>query len=252
MFPKRLKELLEEVKSGGKTVSEALEILRFLPYEDLSCARIDHHRSLRTGIPEAIFCEGKDREQIRSIAENIVKRGGDLIATRADKDIFDELKGIDERLTYHSQARMITLQQTQNRAKKGLVLIVTGGTADIPVAEEARITCDILCSRTETLYDVGVAGIHRLLMEEKRLFEARVICVAAGMEGALASIVGGMTDRPIIAIPTSVGYGANFGGISALLTMINSCAPGVCVVNIDNGFGAGCMAHKINMIGEVE
>lgn len=247
-----LKHILEQVKAGKKSVSRAIEELCFLPYEKIPYARVDHHRSLRTGIPEAIFCEGKNIDQVISIARNILKRGGDLLATRVDNVAFDALKTIDERIAYHPLARMATLIQRPNPETKGSIMIITAGTADIPIAEEAKTTCNALGSRVETLYDVGVAGIHRLLDEGHRLFHARVICVVAGMEGALASIVGGITDRPIIAVPTSIGYGANFQGIAALLTMINSCSPGIAVVNIDNGFGAGCIAHKINIIGEAK
>ncbi|MBN2374475.1 nickel pincer cofactor biosynthesis protein LarB [bacterium] len=252
MMKEDLKHILEDVKSGVKSVFEAIEELRYLHYEDIKDARVDHHRSLRTGIPEAIFCEGKSMDQVMSIARNILERGGNLLATRVSNGLFDALKTIDRRMVYHPIARMVTLIQRPNPETKGLIMIITAGTSDIPIAEEAKTTCNALGSRVETLYDVGVAGIHRLLEEGRRLFNARVICVVAGMEGALASIVGGITDRPIIAVPTSIGYGANLQGLSALLTMINSCSPGIAVVNIDNGFGAGCIAHKINIIGEAK
>lgn len=250
MIKERLRHILKQLKTGHMTISQALEELRFFPYEKTQHARIDHHRLLRTGIPEAIFCEGKTLDQVRSIAQNILKRGGNLLATRVDVTTFEAIKDLDERMVYHSLARMITVIQDPQVETKGSVLLITAGTGDIPVAEEAKITCNVLGSRVDTLYDVGVAGIHRLLDEEQKLFQARVICVVAGMEGALASIVGGITECPIIAVPTSIGYGAHFKGLAALLTMINSCAPGIAVVNIDNGFGAGCMAHKINLIGE--
>jgi NCAIR mutase (PurE)-related protein len=250
MLKDSIKQLLEEVKTGEKSVYKALEALSFLPYEETEFARIDHHRHLRTGIPEAIFCEGKSPDQVKSIAGNILKHAGNLIATRLNSETFEILRELDERIVYHPLARMATLIQQPQAETKGSVLIITAGTADIPIAEEARITCTILGSSVNTLYDVGVAGIHRLFSEQEKISSARVLCVAAGMEGALASIVGGMTDKPIIAVPTSIGYGAHFHGLAALLTMINSCAPGIAVVNIDNGFGAGCMAHKINLIGE--
>jgi len=250
MNQEKLKSLLKQFKSGRLSLDQVMEAFRFFPYEKIRHARIDHHRNIRTGIPEAIFCEGKNLEQIKSISQGILKRGGDLLATRANQDIFDGLKDLDDRMVFHPIARMITLIQQPHSKKTGHVLVITAGTGDIPVAEEAQITCSTLGSRVETLYDVGVAGIHRLLDEEEKLLQARVICVVAGMEGALASIVGGITPCPVIAVPTSVGYGANFQGLAALLTMINSCAPGIAVVNIDNGFGAGCMAHKINVIGD--
>ncbi|MGA1795722.1 MAG: nickel pincer cofactor biosynthesis protein LarB [bacterium] len=250
MLKKRLRDILERVNNGHLSIDKAMEELRFFPYERLSHARVDHHRCLRTGIPEAILCTGKSIDQVKSIARNILERGGNLLATRAEESIYRALKDLDERVIHHPVARMITLIQEPCPETEGLVEIITAGTGDIPVAEEAKVTCNALGSRVDTLYDVGVAGIHRLLDEEQRLFQARVICVVAGMEGALASIVGGITECPVIAVPTSVGYGAQFQGLAALLTMINSCAPGVAVVNIDNGFGAGCLAHKINRIGE--
>ena len=252
MKKERLKDILNQLQSGQISLNEAIEAFRCFPFEEIRHARIDHHRALRTGIPEAIFCQGKSLDQIRGIAQNILKRGGNLLATRADEGIFEVLRDLDEGMVYHPLARMITLVRSPCSETKGSVLIITAGTGDIPVAEEAKITCHFLGSRVNTLYDVGVAGIHRLMHEEQKIHEARVICVVAGMEGALASIVGGITDRPIIAVPTSVGYGAHFQGLAPLLTMINSCAPGIAVVNIDNGFGAGCMAHKINLIGEDE
>ncbi len=250
MLSNSLKQILEKVKTGEKSVSQAMEELYFLPFEDTPHARIDHHRILRTGVPEAIFCHGKSLEQIKSIAENILKRNGNLLVTKANDEAFKALKSLDKRIIYHPIAKVAYLIQNPCTQTRGTVLIITAGTADIPIAEEAKITCKILGSNTETLYDVGVAGIHRLLAEREKFLNARVICVVAGMEGALASIVGGITDRPIIAVPTSIGYGANLKGLSALLTMINSCTPGIAVVNIDNGFGAGCIAHKINLIGE--
>jgi NCAIR mutase (PurE)-related protein len=250
MTKERLRHILKQFQAGHITISKVIEELQFLPYEEIEHARVDHHRLFRTGIPEAIFCEGKTLDQVKSIAKNILKRGGNLIATRADIATFEALKDLDKRIVYHSLPKMITAVQEPINETKGSVLIITAGTGDIPIAEEAKVTCNILGSRAETLYDVGVAGIHRLLDEERKLLKARVICVVAGMEGALASIVGGITKCPVIAVPTSIGYGAHFEGLAALLTMINSCAPGIAVVNIDNGFGAGCIAHKINLIGE--
>jgi len=249
MVKKRLKDILERVNSGHLSVAQAMEELRFFPYERIPHARVDHHRFMRTGIPEAILCIGKSIDQVKSIAQNILKRGGNLLVTRADEATYQALKDLDERMCHYPVARMITLIQEPCAETEGLVVIITAGTGDIPVAEEAKVTCNALGSRVDTLYDVGVAGIHRLLDEEQMLSRARVICVVAGMEGALASIVGGITECPVIAVPTSIGYGAQFQGLAALLTMINSCAPGVAVVNIANGFGAGCLAHKLYRIG---
>lgn len=250
MLRDSLRQILEKVKTGELTIPLAMEKLSFLPYENIEFARIDHHRHLRTGIPEVVFCEGKALTHIKSIVESILKRGSNLLATRVDNNIFELLKSIDQRITFRPVARIAYLINKPNPETEGIILIITAGTADIPVAEEAKITCEVLGNRVDTLYDVGVAGVHRIIQEREKLSNARVICVIAGMEGALASIVGGMTDRPVIAVPTSVGYGANFKGLSALLTMINSCTPGIAVVNIDNGFGAACLAHKINILGE--
>jgi NCAIR mutase (PurE)-related protein len=224
--------------------------LKNLPYEDIGFARIDHHRHLRTGFPEVVFCQGKSAEQVRQIIERIHKQKNDVLATRANEDIYALVRQVDERAEYNSAGRTIVIRNRKKRDPVGNILIISAGTSDIPVAEEAAMTCDIMGSRIERLYDVGVAGIHRLL-DQKGLFdESRVIVVVAGMEGALASVVGGLVDKPIIAVPTSVGYGASLGGIAALLSMLNSCAAGVTVVNIDNGFGAARAAHLINILGE--
>ncbi|MHB8173446.1 MAG: nickel pincer cofactor biosynthesis protein LarB [Nitrospirota bacterium] len=245
-----LRELLGRVQSGATDVEAALSELRHLPFEDIQFAVIDHHRSLRQGAPEVIYCEGKTPAQIRAIAERMLAKRSDVLATRADKEAYKALKALDRRARYNELARAVVIEHKKHPPTEGLVLITSAGTTDIPVAEEAAVTAQTLGSTVETMYDVGVSGIHRLLSKKEILVSARVIVVVAGMDGALASVVGGLVDKPVIAVPTSVGYGASFGGIAALLTMLNSCAPGVAVMNIDNGFGAGFLAHRINMLGE--
>lgn len=250
MEPGILKKLLEQVKEGDCSIEQALERLKVLPYEDLGFARLDHHRHLRQGFPEVVFCQGKSISQIEEIVGCILASGGDLLATRAKPEVYKAVHKLDSRAIYNEQAATITIKQHSRPETVGRILIISAGTSDIPVAEEAVVTANILGSRVERLYDVGVAGIHRLLGQEAKLSSARVIVVVAGMDGALPSVVGGLVDKPLIAVPTSVGYGSSMGGLAALLTMLNSCAAGVGVVNIDNGFGAGCLAHKINKLGE--
>lgn len=249
MNPERLERLLRGVRSGTVTVIDALERLRSLPFEDLGFASLDHHRSIRQGFPEVILCEGKTPAQIRDIAKALLKHHRPFLATRASPQVAALIKRIDRRAVYHEAARLVAIRDAKRRLQ-GQVLIITAGTSDIPVAEEARLTAEVMGSRVETLYDVGVAGIHRLLGRHKRLTEANVIVVVAGMDGVLPSVVGGLVDCPVVAVPTSRGYGASFNGLAALLTMLNSCAAGVGVMNIDNGFGAGCLAHRINALGE--
>jgi hypothetical protein len=241
-----LQELLERLERGEVSVEEALRSLRGFPYEDLGFARLDSHRSLRKGFPEVIFCPGKTTPQVVRIVEHIRAREGRLLAARATPEVAEAVREAFPEAVYHAAARMIQVGDVAPRSGRGTVLVVSAGTADIPVADEAAVTADMLGSDVERLYDVGVAGIHRLLGNREQLFAANVLIVAAGMEGALASVVAGLVDRPVVAVPTSVGYGASFGGLSALLTMLNSCAPGVATVNIDNGFGAGYIAHLIN------
>ncbi len=248
MTRERLEKLLRDLQAGRLSRSTALDRLRTLPYEDLGFASVDHHRSLRQGFPEVIFCEGKTRAQVVAIARGLLKKGGPLLATRATADAAKALKKLDRRAQYHELARTVVVQP-KKPALRGDILIVTAGTADVPVAEEARVTAEVMGSRVETLYDVGVAGIHRVLGRHERIRRARVLVVVAGMDGVLPSVVGGLVDRPVIAVPTSRGYGASFGGLAALLTMLNSCAAGVGVMNIDNGFGAGVLAHRINVLG---
>jgi NCAIR mutase (PurE)-related protein len=246
--PERLERLLNSVRSRKVTVTRALEQLRSLPFEDLGFASLDHHRSLRQGFPEVILCEGKTAAQIRDIAKALLKHHRPFLATRATPQVAALIKRIDRRAVYHEAARIVVIRDAKRRLQ-GHVLVITAGTSDVPVAEEARITAEVMGSRVETLYDVGVAGIHRLLGRHKLLTEANVIVVIAGMDGVLPSVVGGLVDCPVVAVPTSRGYGASFNGLAALLTMLNSCAAGVGVMNIDNGFGAGCLAHRINRLG---
>lgn len=248
MNEKQIETLLAEVKDGRLTIEEAVQRLRHLPFEDVGFAKIDHHRHLRCGFPEVIYCPGKTEKQVAAIFEKLAKTGHNVIATRADEVLFDavvrltSLKG----LRYERAARMIVLEQNPVESPVGNIIIVTAGTADLPVAEEARVTAHMLGQKVEIVCDVGVAGLHRLLGHVERLRKANVLIVVAGMEGALASVVGGLVDCPVIAVPTSVGYGACFEGLAALLTMLNSCASGVTVVNIDNGFGAAWAASTIN------
>lgn len=247
MDQKNLKELLNKIRLGKIKTDEAIEMLKHLPYEDLSFAHIDHHRSLRQGFPEVIYSEGKTAEQIISIAKGIIKKSNKVLITKSSEKIFRAIRKIEKGAIYHKNSKAIVINKSKGN-KIGKVLIITAGTSDIPVAEEASVTADFLGSSIETIYDVGVAGIHRLFDKRDKLLSAKVIVVVAGMDGALASVVGGLVDMPVIAVPTSIGYGASFGGISALLAMLNSCANGIAVVNIDNGFGAGCLAHRINTL----
>lgn len=245
-----LRALFEQVQSGKLTVDEAerrsFEFLRELPFEDLGFARVDHHRAIRQGFPEVILGTGKTASQIAAIAERIANRGQSLLVTRTDEGTYEAVKAVVPGARFHAEARAITLAQQDTQPGRGVILIATGGTADQPVAEEAAITADLMGNEVDRLYDVGVAGIHRVLSAQGRLASARVVIVVAGMEGALPSVVGGLVQVPVIAVPTSTGYGASFGGIAALLGMLNSCAAGVSVVNIDNGFGAASIASLIN------
>lgn len=244
MNEEQLRALLQGVKEGNISFDSALKELKNLPYEDLGFAKVDHHRTLRNGFPEVVFCQGKSKEHIVQILLNLSKQGNNILATRANHDVYESVKNYLPEAVYYELARVITIHKTRI-AKRGRVLILSAGTADLPVAEEAAITAEVMGCNVERLYDVGVAGIHRLFDNKDRLEEAQVLIVVAGMEGALASVVGGLTDKPLIAVPTSVGYGASFGGLAALLTMLNSCAAGIGVVNIDNGFGAGVLANSI-------
>ena len=242
----RLTEMLDKVRDGSLSTDEALAELRRLPFEDIGYAKVDHHRAIRVGYPEVIFCQGKTKEQIAGIVDRLMGASRVIMGTRCDEGQYAYVASRHEGVAYHREARIFVAKGCLPRAHEGSILVVSAGTSDIPIAEEAAITCEVMGNATERLYDVGVAGIHRLLAYTGKLAEANVIIVVAGMEGALASVVGGLVDKPVIAVPTSVGYGANFGGLSALLTMLNSCASGVGVVNIDNGFGAGYLASTIN------
>lgn len=245
----RLAALLKRVQSRQVSVSHAIRQLRTLPFEDLGFASVDHHRSLRQGFPEVILCEGKTPAQIIAIARQLLKSGGPFLATRVAPGVAKSLKRLSRKAVHHELARVVSVSDPK-RVHKGMIVVVTAGTSDIPVAEEARVTAEVMGSRVQTLYDVGVAGLHRLLDRQESLHQARVLVVVAGMDGVLPSVVGGLVDRPIVAVPTSQGYGANFGGLAPLLTMLNACSAGIGVVNIDNGFGAGCLAHRINVLAE--
>lgn len=242
------RELLESVKNGSLTIDKALEDLKDLPFKDLGYAKVDNHRELRVGYPEVIYCEGKTPEQIRGIVEIMLARGSDILGTRASEEAYKLVKEICPKAEYSKMARTITIKNKEPEITNTYISIVTAGTSDIPVAEEAAVTAEIFGNKVERIYDVGVAGIHRLFDKIDLIRGAKIIVVAAGMEGALASVIGGLVDKPVIAVPTSVGYGANFGGLSALLCMLNSCASGISVVNIDNGFGAGYLASMINKL----
>jgi NCAIR mutase (PurE)-related protein len=245
-----LVKLLQSVRLGKTSVETALNRLKHLPFEDVVYAHIDHHRHLRHGMPEVIYCEGKTIEQVVGIAGRMLAHKSDVLATRASEQVYKAVKKLDRRAVYHRASRAIVIQDKKKALTKGVILVLTAGTSDIPVAEEAAVTAGMLGSMVQTVYDVGVAGIHRVLSKREVLDAARVIVVVAGMDGALPSVVGGLVDTPVIAVPTSIGYGAGFQGLAPLLTMLNSCASGIAVMNIDNGFGAGVLAHRINLLGE--
>ena len=247
MNEEKLRKMLQDLQDGKKDVDAVLESLRSWPYEDLGFARVDHHRSLRRGFPEVIFGEGKSVGQIVEIMKAMLAQESDVLVTRVDGDKAKAVQKKIKKAVYDDVSRTLTVRQRKASDKgKGLVLVLAAGTSDIPVAEEAAITAEMVGSRVERLFDVGVAGLHRLLDHFHQMRQARVLVVVAGMEGALPSVVGGMVSKPIIAVPTSVGYGVSFKGLAALMAMLNSCAPGVAVVNIDNGFGAGYLAALIN------
>jgi NCAIR mutase (PurE)-related protein len=248
MDRKQIEQLFEEVKAGRMDVQSAVAKLRHLPYEQLEFASVDHHRQIRCGFPEVIYCPGKTPGQTAKIFETLAATGNNVMATRAEKAFFEQVQAVTTlKLDYEAVARMIVLRQKEPAVTQGYIAIVTGGTADGPVAAEAECTARMLGQQVRMVHDVGVAGLHRLLNHIPTLQKASVVIVVAGMEGALASVVGGLVDCPVIAVPTSVGYGASFEGLAALLAMLNSCASGVSVVNIDNGFGAAYSASLINM-----
>ena len=252
MEVEQVRALLEQVQGGATSVDQALDSLRRLPFEDIGFAKIDHHRALRNGFPEVIYCQGKRTDHIISILERLTPHARKVLGTRVTPEVAQAVLQVFPQAVYHESARIIAVSGSEEMPASevqtlGTVLVVAAGTADFPVAEEALITASELGSPTERLYDVGVAGLHRLLSSQDRLYEANVLIVVAGMEGALPSVIGGLVSRPVVAVPTSVGYGAQFNGLAPLLTMLNSCATGIGVVNIDNGFGAGYLAHLINL-----
>jgi pyridinium-3,5-biscarboxylic acid mononucleotide synthase len=243
--PNDLVEMLRRVKEGGLSPEEAAERLKVLPFEDLDFAKVDHHRALRRGFPEVVYGGGKTSEQVAAIVGRIVSNGQSVLVTRATPELHATLAAAQPLARYHAAARCITVAVREPQALRGRVAVVSAGTSDLPVAEEAAVTAEFHGASVDRVHDVGVAGLHRLLAHAPTLREAHVVIVAAGMEGALPSVVGGLVDAPVIAVPTSVGYGASFQGVAALLAMLNSCASGVAVVNIDNGFGAGYLAAEI-------
>lgn len=243
---KDIKVLLQNVRDQKISVDEGTKVLEDLPFKDLGYAKIDNHREMRVGFPEVIYCAGKTSEQIKGIVEFMMKKDSNILGTRASKEDYEAVKEICPFAEYNELARTIIVKKKENKSSKSYIAVVTAGTSDIPVSEEAAVTAEIFGNKVERIYDVGVAGIHRLFDKIDLIRGAKAIVVVAGMEGALASVVGGLVDKPVIAVPTSIGYGANFQGLSALLSMLNSCASGVSVVNIDNGFGAGYLASMIN------
>jgi NCAIR mutase (PurE)-related protein len=243
-----IRKLLENVKDGSTSIDGALSELKLLPFEDLGFAKVDHHRKLRTGYPEVIYCPGKTVEQIKAITARLMEKDSNIMATRAGREVYEGILELTTDAVYYEAARIVVVKRREPILSEKVIAIVTAGTSDIPVAEEAAVTAETMGNTVNRIYDVGVAGIHRLLAKTEELTQANVLVVVAGMEGALASVVGGLVDKPVIAVPTSIGYGSNFGGLSALLTMLNSCASGIGVVNIDNGFGAGYLASVINKL----
>jgi pyridinium-3,5-biscarboxylic acid mononucleotide synthase len=248
MNTESIRKLLQQVRTGELSPDDAVERLRHLPFEDLGFAKVDHHRVLRVGMPEVVFGERKTPAQVAGIFKRLAQHGNNVLATRASKDQFAAVKKVVRAAKYETEARAIILRRDTAKYGKGLICVVSAGTSDIPVAEEAVITAELMGNEVQRFYDVGVAGIHRLLAHREAISKARVVVVCAGMEGALPSVVGGLVGVPVIAVPTSVGYGAAFQGLAALLGMMNSCASNVTVVNIDNGFGAGYVASLINRL----
>ena len=249
MDRKAVMEILDGYKTGAVSQAEAIEKLTFVPFEDMEDIKIDHHRALRQGFPEVVFCPGKTTEQVVRAMTELARVSPNVLASRATPEIYRAVQEALPDVRYHERARMVILEREPlPKDPDRFILVMTAGTGDVPVAEEAAVTAEVMGNRVERVFDVGVAGIHRLLAQGPLMRQANVLVVAAGMEGALASVVGGMVDKPVIAVPTSIGYGANFQGLSALLAMLNSCAAGVAVVNIDNGFGAGRLAAIINRL----
>jgi hypothetical protein len=245
MHPDKLRAIITAVSRGEQSVEAALSALKSFPYEDLGFAKLDHHRHLRRGFPEVILCDRKTKEQVVAIVDKMVEGSCNVLATRISRDVYEAVRQLHKKAVYHQEARAMTIMLHPVKRRKGTVAIITAGTSDIPVAEEAAVTAEMMGRRVRRIYDVGVAGIHRLFDKQSELEKVDAIVVAAGMEGALASVVGGLVECPVVAVPTSVGYGASFDGLAALLGMLNTCSPGVSVVNIDNGFGAGYCASLI-------
>ena len=248
MDPQQIQHLLEQVRDGATPVNAALDQLRHMPFEDLGFAKVDHHRALRHGMPEVIFGMGKTVDQVEQIARALLAKSSNLLLTRATPEMAERIKSIAPEAEHLPEARVVRVWRDRTMHGKGTIAVVCAGTSDLPILEEARVTAEVMGNQVETIADVGVAGIHRLLHQQERLDRARVVIVCAGMEGALPSAVGGMVSCPVIAVPTSIGYGASFQGLAALLGMLNSCASNITVVNIDNGFGAGYVASLINRL----
>ncbi|MBI3026696.1 nickel pincer cofactor biosynthesis protein LarB [Candidatus Woesearchaeota archaeon] len=253
MYEQKIREIMLDAVNKRIGIDKAVKKLKFLPFEDLGFAKIDHHRALRKGFPEVVFCQNKSVNQVAMIVKKMIKRNCNVLATRATSEMFREIKKYAKNAKYNETAKTITISKNKdNKTKKGKILILSAGTSDINVAEEAAVVAESMGNKVEKIYDVGVAGLHRLLSSKEKLEDANVVVVVAGMDGVLPSVVSGLFGKPIIAVPTSVGYGASFRGIAPLLTMLNSCSPGVVVVNIDNGFGAGYFASLINKNGKNE
>jgi NCAIR mutase (PurE)-related protein len=248
MTEDQLRQIVGQIRSGALSDDQALEKLRNLPFEDLGFANVDHHRTLRQGFPEVIYGAGKTAEHVQGIVQSMLPGKHNILVTRASTEQYERVKTIAPTAVFHEKARAIAITLDKTMRGKGTVLVISAGTSDIPVAEEAIVTLKVMGNTVEEIYDVGVSGLHRLLSRRERLASARVLIVVAGMEGALPSVVGGLVSAPVIAVPTSIGYGASFGGVTALLSMLNSCASNVTVVNIDNGFGAGMVASLINRV----
>jgi len=243
-----LLDILNQVAESKMDPREAVEKLKDLPFQDLGFANIDQHRNIRTGCSETIYCAGKTPEQVAAIVEKMKENNSRILCTRASQEVYEKVREAAPEAVYHPVARLIVIKQNEDVVSEKTIAVVTAGTSDMPVAEEAAITAEFMGNRVDRIYDVGVAGIHRLFARLDRIRSANVVIAVAGMEGALASVIGGLVDKPVIAVPTSVGYGASFGGLSALLTMLISCSAGIAVVNIDNGYGAGYLASKINQL----
>jgi len=246
MYEQKIRKLMKGVAKKNLKIDEAVKKMKFLPYEDIGFAKIDHHRALRKGFPEVVFCQNKTTEQVVAIVKKLAAINSNVLATRATEEMFNEVKKHVKNAQYNKISRTIIISSDKNKARKGKILVLSAGTSDISVAEEAAVVAEVMGNNVERIYDVGVAGLHRLLSSKEKLEEASVLIIVAGMDGVLPSVVSGLFGKPIIAVPTSVGYGASFKGIAPLLTMLNSCSPGVVVVNIDNGFGAGYFASMIN------